>query len=379
MTKLNAHLKDAAAIALVLFGAMGSVAVSAADRMTLNLVWARVADVNGEQGSVETAQFSPDSRFIVSGSKFDNQVIMWRVSDGSEIWRRALPQEIEKIVWTRDGRHVASVSEDRVLRLMRADTGAIVNEVPHEQGIDSVEVSKNGRWLATGQEYRDLPGGKREGVVRIFSLPALTEVARVDHGATVNEMDFTPDDAMLVTAGDNSEARLWKTSDWTMAHRFAPTEGDRRDGFVTTKVSPDGNMVAVAGFGGDVHVWRLADKARVRRINLTGRKVESVTWSPDGRALLMAGHDSAIAMLRTRDITDTGLEHDEMPVVRVPVPDNMEFIQFNALGSLLASSHQDGTIRLWTYMSDDPSVNTRRHNAVRQQQDEAARAKGAKQ
>lgn len=365
------------ALALVVALAGAPMAALAADRMGLNLVWARVADVYGELGSVETAQFSPDSRFIVSGSKFDNTVIMWRVSDGTEIWRRTLPQEIEKIVWTRDGKQVASVSEDRVLRLMRADTGAIIKEIPHEQGIDSVEVSKNGRWLATGQEFGQGADGVRNGIVRIFSLPALTEVARVDHGHTVNEMDFTPDDSALVTAGDNSEARLWSTSDWSLAHRFFPEAGDRRDGFVTARISPDGRMVAVAGFGGDIHVWDMAQKSRVRRINLTGRKIESVTWSPDGRALLMAGHDNAIAMLRTRDIADADLEHDEMPITRVPVSDNMEFIQFNALGSLLVSSHQDGTIRLWTYMSDDPSVNTRRHNEVRRKQDEAIKAGAA--
>ena len=55
----------------------------AAAQMSLNLVWARLADVNGEEGSIESAEFSPDSRFIVTGSKFDNQVIMWRTSDGT--------------------------------------------------------------------------------------------------------------------------------------------------------------------------------------------------------------------------------------------------------------------------------------------------------
>ena len=85
----------------------------AGDKLKLTLVWARVADVNGEAGSVESAEFSPDGRFIVTGSKFGNIVIMWWTSDGVEIWRQEVDEEIERVGWTPDGKYVASCSESR--------------------------------------------------------------------------------------------------------------------------------------------------------------------------------------------------------------------------------------------------------------------------
>ena len=56
-------------------------------QLRLEPVWSRVADALGEIGSVESAEFSPDGKHIISGTKYDNSVIMWRTSDGTELWR----------------------------------------------------------------------------------------------------------------------------------------------------------------------------------------------------------------------------------------------------------------------------------------------------
>ena len=110
----------------------------AAAQMSLNLVWARLADVNGEEGSIESAEFSPDSRFIVTGSKFDNQVIMWRTSDGTEMWRREIPEEIENVIFSPDGKWIASISEDFMLNLFRASDGHLDWSYERTQGIDGI-------------------------------------------------------------------------------------------------------------------------------------------------------------------------------------------------------------------------------------------------
>ena len=73
-------------------------------QLALNPVWSRIADIYGEAGSIESAEFSRNSRYIVTGSKFDNTVIMWRTSDGFEVWRQTLPQEIERVAWSPDGK-----------------------------------------------------------------------------------------------------------------------------------------------------------------------------------------------------------------------------------------------------------------------------------
>jgi WD40 repeat protein len=54
-------------------------------QLRLEPVWAVVADAFGEPGSVESVEFSPDGKYLVSGTKFDNSVMKWRTSDGAEL------------------------------------------------------------------------------------------------------------------------------------------------------------------------------------------------------------------------------------------------------------------------------------------------------
>ena len=56
--------------------------------------------------------------------------------------------------------------------------------------------------------------------------------------------------------------------------------------------------------------------------------------------------------------------------MRVPLTDQLEYMHFNQNGSMLTTAHQDGTVQLWTYMSDNPGINQRSHRALSRQQRE---------
>jgi dipeptidyl aminopeptidase/acylaminoacyl peptidase len=184
----------------------------AAPEMALNLVWTRVADVNGENGSVESAEFSPDGRFIVTGAKFDNSVVLWRTSDGTEIWRAYTAAEIERVGWSPDGKFVASASEDHLVTLFDATNGRVVKTIPHRNGIDALTWSRDGRWLATGEEHTTGAGGARSAMVRLFKMPEGTVEREVDFANTVNNLAFTSDDRFLVAAGHQGTVRIYATT-----------------------------------------------------------------------------------------------------------------------------------------------------------------------
>lgn len=340
---------------------------NAAAQMSLNLVWARLADVNGEEGSIESAEFSPDSRFIVTGSKFDNQVIMWRTSDGTEIWRREIPEEIENVVFSPDGKWVASISEDFMLNLFRASDGHLDWSYEHTQGIDGIAWSHDGKILATGEES---VGSKTNGKLRLFRMPERRLIRTADHGWTIDSLDFTQDDQFLISVG-GKEVNLWRTADMSLVRTYTI---DSEFTLVTGRISPDGQYVVASGFGGTIYLWRFSDGELVKKFNHTGKKVEIVDFSPNGQYLFTAGHDRSIFIYRLDDI----LSETRIPIAYKSEPtDNAEYLAFNASGGLLASAHQDGVVRLWVFMSDDPKVNSRRHKAVLDRQRKAAERRAA--
>ncbi len=343
----------------------------AGGELGLNQVWSRLADIYGEPGSVESAEFSPDSRYIVTGTKFDFSVRLFRTSDGEQMWVRYVPDEIERVAFTRDGKFVAAVSEDFMMRVFDVASGDVVFEYKHDNGIDGLAASYDGRYMVSGQERVD-----GIGPARVFDTESWEIVATVEHPGTLNELDFTRDDRYMASVGDKS-ARIWNVSDWSLHREIRideePLLGDLHHIYINCKFSPDGRILAVGGTHGFVYLFDVASGDLLRRFNKSGQKTETVEWTSDGRHLLVAGHGDHIDFYRTEQLLNDEIGNDAIPYAyRARVSDSLEYMDFNDIGTLLTTAHQDGTVQLWTFMSDDPTINARRHHDIRADQDRKA-------
>ncbi len=332
--------------------------------LRLEPVWSRVADVLGEYGSVESVEFSPDGRYIVSGSKFDYSVIMWRTSDGQELWRQYAAQEIERVGWSADGEYVAACSEDRIVTVYEASSGKVLNTLPHNQGIDGLTWSHEGRLLVSGEEGNKKADGKVEAWIRFFEMPAGKEIRKIDFGGTVNELHYSKDDQYLLAAGHGA-VKIYNASSGELLQTLKP---DFFLKFVTASFSPDAKHVIAGGFGGTMYVWEWKTGKLLKEFNHTGKKVETCSWHPNGRYIAMTGHEPYIRIYRVKDVL--AYENDRIPVAHKSwAGDHAEYIDLNADGSFLVSAHQNGLIKLWAWMGEEPDLNERQHSMIKQLQE----------
>lgn len=363
------HILSAAMLA-------AAMALSAtADTIEATHVWTRIADINGQLGSVESAEFSPDNEYIVTGTKYDNTVRVFRTSDGAQMWRTQVPQEIERVAWTKDGAFVVSVSEDFVTRVIDAKTGEIVREIMNETGLDSLAASNDGRFMVSGQER--IAGDPLRGPAKVYSTADWSLVRQVDHAETINEIAFLPDDSHFFTAG-HPWVRMWETETGRLVRQFDIVDtGDARQksNVIAAGVHPDGELLAVGATQGYLYIFDIETGETLRRFNKTGRKIETVSWTPDGRFLAAAGHSMSVDFFSIEYLRDEELEDDFIPFAgRVAVPAHLEYLSFSSDGAFMTTAHQDGAVRLYVMMSDDPFITTRRHEDVKRVQREAAEA-----
>ncbi len=341
--------------------------------LRLHPVWSRVADVFGEWGSVESAEFSPDSKYIVSGSKYDNSVIMWRTSDGTELWRQYVPQEIERVGWSADNQYVAACSEDFMVRVYAAEDGELVKELPHDQGIDGLAWSNKGSLLVTGEEGQQVgEKGKQKtvGMLRMFQMPEGRQLYELDFGGTINEIMFSQDNKYLLAAGHGG-VKVFDASSLELLKELKP---DHFVKFTTADFTPDNKYIAASGFGGFIYVWDWQKGELIKRFNYRGRKVESIAWHPRGGYLLTSGHGPYLNIFRTKEILSD--QDDEVQVAaQVFANDGAEYIDFNADGSFVVSAHQDGVIRLWVWKGEDPFLTSNLHRELSAEQKKAQEEK----
>lgn len=355
--------------ALVLLMACGN---SHANRdHQLNHVWSRLADINGEFGSVESAEFSPDSAYIVTGTKYDNSVRLFRTEDGQLIWKATLPAEIERVAWTADGKSVVSVSEDHYMRVIQVSDGKVIREIRHGNGIDGLALSHDGSLMAVGEEAQG-DGDAKSAPVVLYDTSDWSEIRRVEQEDTANEIAFTPDDRYMVVVGAD-DFRIWETATGRIVRHHVLSQDTEEEGsqhrFICTKVSPDGRYIVVGTNVGWLYFYDAATGDFLKRLNKTGEKVETVEWTKDGKYVLASGKSDVIDFFEVQYALDPTLGNSAVPIsMRIAMSDQLEYMHFNSQGSLLTTAHQDGTVQLWTYMSDNPGINQRSHRALSEQQ-----------
>ena len=340
-------------------------------QLRLEPVWSRVADALGEPGSVESAEFSPDGKYIVSGTKFDNSVVMWRTSDGTEMWRQYAKEEVERVGWSSDNKYVAACSEDFLVTVYHAESAEVSNVIKHGRGIDGLTWSNKGLLLATGEEVTENSDGSHEGWIRIFNMAEGEEIKKLDFGNTVNELFFSSDDQFLLAVGHGS-IKIYHTKDWSLAQALDPGVYVT---FTSGVFSPDAKYVIAVGqvrngARGNAYLWEWQEGKLLKTFNHTGKKIESISWHPNGSYIAHAGHDPYIYVYRFQDILS--FANDNIPVAhRVWASDHAEYIDFNADGSFLVSAHQNGLIKLWVWMGEDSDLNSKRHSWIKDQQSDA--------
>ncbi len=336
-------------------------------QLRLEPVWSRVADALGEPGSVESAEFSLDGKYIVSGTKYDNSVIMWRTSDGREIWRNYTAQEVERVGWSADNKYVAAASEDYLVTVYDAKTGQVNKVLKHSRAVDGLTWSNKSNLLVCGEEKMELEDGNTKGFIRIFDMPKGKEIKAIDFGNTVNELFFSSDDKYLLAVG-HGFIKIYQTDNWSLVQTLNPGYYVT---FTSGVFSPDAKYIFAVGQGGtsrgNCYLWEWRSGKLVKMFNHTGKKIESVSWHPKGDYIAFAGHDPYIYTYRVADIIRFG--NDAIPVAgKVWAGDHAEYIDFNADGSFLVSAHQNGLMKLWVWMGEKSDLNARQHKWIRTQQ-----------
>ncbi len=340
--------------------------------------------------------FSPDGRLLASSS-YDPAVKLWDVVSGQLVQRlEGHIDEVQMVAFSPDGQYLASGggSEDRSLRLWHVPSGQLIHVLTeHTSSVPSVAFSGDSAllasaggdsvrvWRATaGERVHALNGwriaafspdnrlvasaGKEDGVVSLWRVSDGAEVnSWKAHDRWLAALAFTPDGAMLATAGSDVDpltytrfgaVKFWRVSDGAL-QQVLVTPLERVQSLA---LSPDGRLVVSGGSYWDtntnetrvvVYVWHLPDGAV--RYTLTGHQysVRGIAFSPDGRLLATADGAGTVRLWRA----DDGALLQTLPAFTAPAA----AVAFSPDGGYLATAGADlgeetdwllaGRVRFW--------------------------------
>lgn len=236
--------------------------------------------------AISCVRFAPDgTRFVVGAA--NGHVVIWNAKSRGELaaWP-AHGDEIRAIDFSPDGRLLATGSGEEdgtTLRVWRVEPrppdgpAEVFSDGSHVGGVSSLSFSRDNRFLAAG-------GRAFSG----YSAPLLYDLQERKRIGTflwevTSALQLSPNGRLLATGDDYGEVSVWDVA--RQERVFSEHAGGRLISVV--EFSPAGDRVASGDEGGDVRLWDIAADRQASRWSCAGA-ILALWFGPDARDLLVA-------------------------------------------------------------------------------------------
>jgi WD40 repeat protein len=267
-------------------------------RRTENTWWdTNPGELAGHPTRIRSLAFAPDGRHLASGS-YDRTIKIWDTDNGKELHTlRGHADAVRVLAFSADGKRLASADEEgSVVRIWNADSGAAMHMLEgHTDVVRSLAWSPDGKLLASGGADKtiklwDASGGVERRTIECSSSPVI-------------ELAFAPDSRRLAAASGKGNRRTVTVWDIANAKALCEISTGIHSPHVPLAFSPDSTSLAmgdrttgqlVAPVTGKVLLTLQAPTAKtpvVNEGNLSTSERErfnfgaEAVFSPDGRHL----------------------------------------------------------------------------------------------
>ncbi|MBW4470384.1 MAG: TIR domain-containing protein [Stenomitos rutilans HA7619-LM2] len=277
------------------------------------------------QDSIFDLAFNPDGRVLASASG-DRTVMLWDVEKGTRL--KTLSghhDEVNAVRFSPDGRTLASSSNDRTIKLWTLDGTLLRTLRGHRGQVNSISFSPDGKTIATGAG---------DQTVKLWALDGALLRTLKGHTEPVSDARFSPDGKTLATASVDNTIKLWKPDGTLLT-----TLKGHSDWITNVRFSPDGQTLASGSGDGTVKLWQLKTNL-LRVLEGTDSFVYGLAFSPDGQ-VLETGDGNVLTFWR--------LQNGTMLKRVVPHANGINDVSISTNGSLIATTGDDKTIKLWNW------------------------------
>jgi WD40 repeat protein/serine/threonine protein kinase len=170
--------------------------------------------------------------------------------------------------------------------------------------------AKSLAWHPAGQYI--CIGGEYPGWAHVWDVQdGESVIVEQMHDHAITDVTWSPDGTLLATAGWNLDVFLWDTKSWKLVREFAGVESNPHD----LCWSPDAAHLASAGEDGRVVVWDVETGQRQSYRRGHRAPIESLDWSADGQRIVTGSRDRTIKIWEPLEPQ----EYEEIPCESVAV------------------------------------------------------------
>lgn len=245
----------------------------------------------GHDQSVLTVAITPDSNYVVTGSR-DKSAKLWKLSSGREV-RSFLGHEgsVNCADVSRDGRYLVTSSADKTARLWDMLTGKeIFSTEPENKILTAVAFSPDMTYFITAGYPDDARVWDMATKKIIRSLPVNADQGT---GYGIN-FAFSPDGHWLAFGEDNRVASVYSTSSWQKIYTFSHDYGSCGGCPTWIAFSSDSQFLVMASNNGPVKRYSLKDGSLANKYSDEEKDLAGLSLTPDDTQVLLVAKNGLV-------------------------------------------------------------------------------------
>lgn len=286
--------------------------------------------LNSHQKSITAINFSPNGRYLVSGSQ-DHLVKLWDLQNSQYLNLSDHQDQVTAVEFSPNGQYIASASLDKTVKIWNIQGNLVKNITQYQAAVIALNYSQDGQYLATASA---------DNLIKIWDSQGNLYQSFPAREGGINALTFSPNSQLLATTSNDATVRMWDLQG-NLKQTFKQDQP-----ILSLKFSPDGSKIITSNQDHYIYIFDLKGQI-ISKFNAHDNLIRNITISPNGQELATVSDDLTIKIWDLQGNLLHNLKGHQETILTVA---------FSPNGETLATGSKDQTIRLWLLKKPDQSL-----------------------
>ncbi len=283
--------------------------------------------------TVNSVAFHPGGQMLASGDS-EGVIRLWNIETEDSRPLLKLNIAVGVVTFSPDGRIIMNWNREGVW-LWDTQTGKLITKLDDTEDIIRISFGPNRKFFV----------GESNKEIRIWDTENGKIKIKLEQPGLIKKFTLSPDGTTIANVtGNTSTVKLWDVHTGKLKNTFTGDYATKRVESIT--FSPDGRTIAVASYG-EIRLWDI--NSGIHKATLKGPGFfHHLMFSPDGRTLAAYSYPSRSEVgIYLWEINATNLQKSTVRHVITGHKLEVNSIAFSPDGQSIASGHRHKNIRLW--------------------------------